>query len=327
MQLNLNLIIIIMKKFILGLVLAFISTFSLAQTSTAYIAPGELRTFLDYNLGADNVSDPLVPSQGLHGAKYKWGNITPLYTAAQDQANAGYINPWEWSIQPSGAWSDTSKGYNDPCPDGYRVPTIEEWKGVIANNVQAFVGPYISGPGMSANYASGLTIGSNMFLPAAGKRYWDNGYLVERGMYGYYASTTETIWAGQDPYRFALLMMFHKGSNKGYINTGEEKRSAISVRCIKEQLPPLFDNVLGTKDSKKVLSNTKIYPNPTKNEFYIQGKGEARVEVYDITGKLLGQTVVKSSRDAIPTQALKAGTYVIKITREGKSITEKLRIQ
>ena len=318
-----------MKNLFLGLTLSFISVFSLAQTSTAYIAPGELRTFLDYNLGADGVSDPLVPSKGLHGDKYKWGNKTPLYNANQDQSNVGYITPWDWSVQPTGSWADNSKGYNDPCPSGYRVPTIEEWKGVIANNTAQWVGQYISGEGMSNNYTSGLKIGDNLFLPAAGKRYWDNGYLVERGMYGYYASSSETIWDGQSPYRFAQLMMFHVASGKGYINTGEEKRSAISVRCIKDKLAPLFNSNgnLGNKDSNKISINSKIYPNPTKNEFYIKGKGESMVEVYDISGKLLVQSVVKSSKDAINTQALKAGTYVIKINREGKSITEKLKVE
>ena len=101
---------------------------------------------------------PFSPEAGNHGAKYQWGAQTEetgrYISQADDQNNSG---PFLVGIppKPDDSWSDTSKTANDPCPSGYRVPTIAQWEAVIDNN------PNIERVGSWAtdgNYTSALYI-------------------------------------------------------------------------------------------------------------------------------------------------------------------------
>jgi hypothetical protein len=60
-----------MKQFLLA-IFVIATTTATAQTSTAYVEPGQLRTFLDYNMEASVMTNSLTPSNGLHGGKYQW---------------------------------------------------------------------------------------------------------------------------------------------------------------------------------------------------------------------------------------------------------------
>ncbi|UFK97525.1 T9SS-dependent M36 family metallopeptidase [Kaistella faecalis] len=87
--------------------------------------------------------------------------------------------------------------------------------------------------------------------------------------------------------------------------------------------------VLATSDVNggKALS---IYPNPAKNEFFLKSAhntlGKLNVEIFDATGKLVSSQKISGS-DAVNTQALVNGVYVVKVSGLGVNYSSKLMIR
>ena len=87
--------------------------------------------------------------------------------------------------------------------------------------------------------------------------------------------------------------------------------------------------VLATNDvnAGKALS---IYPNPAKNEFFLKSAqntlGKLNVEIFDATGKLVSSQKI-SGTDAVNTQALVNGVYVVKVSGLGVNYSSKLMIR
>ncbi|HQF47890.1 MAG TPA: T9SS type A sorting domain-containing protein [Flavobacterium alvei] len=84
--------------------------------------------------------------------------------------------------------------------------------------------------------------------------------------------------------------------------------------------------ILSVKQNE--IAGLNIYPNPVTNgTLYISSNSnEAKtVAVYDILGKQVLNT--KTSNNAVNVSNLKGGTYIVKITEEGKTDTKKLIIE
>jgi predicted outer membrane repeat protein len=209
------------------------------RTCGAYVAQGVWKEFDCYNLaaiGKITKDDPFTPSWRLIGGYWKWGSKGPdpkhwYHTntldfihgpTGPDGSNtcAGFVplSGYDSSFPvPDGAWLEDNKTSNDPCPSGFRVPTISQWQGVLDNNNQTVVGTW---SGSDTNYSSALFFGSDLMLPAAGSCCNSN-----RGRSGYYWSSSENL----DDYAFALNF------NSGYVSrSGESRRSKFSIRCVTE---------------------------------------------------------------------------------------------
>ncbi len=84
--------------------------------------------------------------------------------------------------------------------------------------------------------------------------------------------------------------------------------------------------------TNNVASNKgmSIYPNPAKDEFFIKTAtnvlGKVNVQIYDASGKLVSSQKISSS-DAVNTQALPNGVYIIKVEGLGVSYSSKLMIK
>jgi uncharacterized protein (TIGR02145 family) len=189
----------------------------------AYTAPDVFKAFMCHNLGADQNADPFTPAAAIHGAKYKWGTGLVALTQAEDQAENGTISNWESKggtpppITEDVDWNMTTA---NPCPAGYRVPTQQEWSGVLDNNTITKVGTWTNS---AINYSSGMKVGNSLFLPAAGSRNY-YGTLENRGSSGNYWCSSYHDGLGA----IAYSLMF--SSNYLYVSYSGSRGH--SVRCI-----------------------------------------------------------------------------------------------
>ncbi|WP_419868221.1 T9SS-dependent M36 family metallopeptidase [Chryseobacterium sp. CT-SW4] len=93
------------------------------------------------------------------------------------------------------------------------------------------------------------------------------------------------------------------------------------------------DCLLATEETKAVKNTVSIYPNPAKNEFYINFPsstlGKVNVEIYDMSGRLVSSEdkISPESKKAISTDRLINGTYLVKVKGLGFDATSKIIIK
>jgi uncharacterized protein (TIGR02145 family) len=187
----------------------------------AKISATQWLTFQCHNLGADYdiTSDADLMNinatnfREYHGDWYKLGASTASLENTSSTSD-GIINGWGSYPHDSQGWITTI----NPCPAGWRLPTIAEWSAVNSyNTIKGYVNGVETDSWNINNFNNVLKIGDHLYFPAAGFRLDTNGSLNNRG-YGYYWSTT------------AKYMTFG-GPALGTSNSGREE-TGMSLRCV-----------------------------------------------------------------------------------------------
>ncbi len=177
------------------------------------------KTWLDRNLGATQVATSST-DEASYGDLYQWGrgtdghqlrtsDTTNTLSSSDTPGHGDFIvsssSPYDWrSPQNDNLWQGVD-GINNPCPNGYRIPSLTEWE----NENKSW----------SSNNTAGA-FNSPLKLPLAGLR--SDGSLFYVGIYGYYWSSTENgIYSGNLNFYNSETRMF-----------GIERAYGFSVRCI-----------------------------------------------------------------------------------------------
>ncbi|MDR6158089.1 extracellular elastinolytic metalloproteinase [Chryseobacterium sp. SLBN-27] len=93
------------------------------------------------------------------------------------------------------------------------------------------------------------------------------------------------------------------------------------------------DCILATDEVNAANNTISIYPNPAKNEFFINFPpkilGKVSVEIYDMSGKLVSSEdkISPDAKRSISTDKLVNGTYVVKVKGIGIDTTSKLIVK
>jgi uncharacterized protein (TIGR02145 family) len=181
------------------------------------------KIWMDRNLGASQVATSSTDAAA-YGDLYQWGRGTDGHqirtsgttATLSNSDNPGHANfitnlssPYDWrSPQNDNLWQGVS-GTNNPCPSGYRLPTIAEWEAERQS--------------WSSNDAAGA-FASPLKLPVAGYRLLSDGSLNDVGSCGSYWSSTVD---GTDSRRLDFL------SSDADVSS-DNRAYGYSVRCIKD---------------------------------------------------------------------------------------------
>ena len=209
------------------------------------INPSTGKTWMDRNLGASRVATSRTDADA-YGDLYQWGRradghqcrnstTTSTLSSIDQPAHGNFItttgSDWRSPLNDN-LWQGVS-GTNNPCPQGFRLPTISE----LDAERLSWTGP--DSVGAVGAYASPLK------WTQAGHRRRDNASLTDVGSIGFYWSSTiggsnaQNLYFDNqpvydniyDPISDEFTQIFVRNGNSSI--QGNFRATAFSVRCIK----------------------------------------------------------------------------------------------
>ncbi|KFE97537.1 hypothetical protein IX39_19880 [Chryseobacterium formosense] len=192
--------------------------------------------WMQHNLGANTNLDPNAnpQSQALIGNYYQYGRNAVIATGYTSSGPiTGFDNNWPVPANPAQRWntgSETSPVKNttyDPCPSGFRLPTLTEFQTLAANtNLEVYGNNWNENDN---NYNNAIIFKSGnvqITFPAGGFRTVNGpGNLQGRGQGGtYYTSTIGNV----NPYNTKPAFLGQSGLGGGM----QAGNRAFNVKCI-----------------------------------------------------------------------------------------------
>ncbi len=214
------------NNFICGTPVTFMYNGSSVTYGTVERAYGGIvgtKCWLDRNLGATQVATSSTNAAS-YGDLFQWGRgadghqvrtsgTTEVQSATDSPGHGDFIYEDEFtrdwrSPQNDNLWQGVN-GINNSCPNGFRLPTVDELIAELAS--------------WDPNFNAAGAFASPLKLPLAGARASVNGLLTEVGTIGFYWSSTVS---GQS----SLGLLFN---GSAVVVNPYFRASAFSVRCIK----------------------------------------------------------------------------------------------
>jgi len=225
---------------------------------------GAWLTFMCYNLGAATTVQSLSPAQQAaystpadnYGDLYQWGRQADGHQVPNSATVAGPITTFDSNGQPTGdnvgkfitnatspndwrtpqlntLWYNNGKTVNDPCPSGWRVPTMIEWGSIFrgtaiaGNPANAAVNTWTWNSSGTAGYLIKPSGSSEptFFLPMTG-RYRANNAAIATLSVGYYWTSSNY---NTDGYTVAF--------RNDFISTADayNRADGFNIRCVADK--------------------------------------------------------------------------------------------
>lgn len=179
-----------------------------------------------YGQGYDenDASVPTIEEGGISVITGQHKSKANVFFTSTKEYNDDWLYPQDSELWNSGTDSNPVKTENDPCPEGWRVPTYAELD-ELNNNYSSWTtddngrsGRWFSGPN---SYTASVP---QVFFPAAGYRSNSDGDAIGRGYDGrYWSSRPDSNNANRLHFYRSNVDMYHYGRAIGY-----------SVRCVQE---------------------------------------------------------------------------------------------
>jgi uncharacterized protein (TIGR02145 family) len=211
------------------------STYGTVTTRTGKI-------WLDRNLGASRVAQNSTDTQA-YGDYFQWGrpadghekmqvngtsaDFTTVKSTTSVPSNSKFIkstdSSGDWLVTPDNTLWTGSNPANNPCPDGYRIPTESEWFAEASRFTQAKVDG-----SFEANFGLRLTLSGvakdNTLAP--------NEWQIAPGNFGQYLTQTAyTTYSGKPN---GAVLYFGVNNSGNWFDRNYVKTNGHSVRCIKD---------------------------------------------------------------------------------------------
>ncbi|MCL2327741.1 MAG: fibrobacter succinogenes major paralogous domain-containing protein [Bacteroidetes bacterium] len=153
------------------------------------------------------------------GMFYQW-NRNVGWSLTVGVINSNGVTIWERSNPQGTEWEKV----NDPCPAGWRVPTLDEIRKLLDSNKVS--NEMVTQNGIIGRKFTDRVTGKSVFFPAAGYLEPDYGRLGAVGETGNYHSSVQNSASGAYFLRFS--------NNSIGTNTYHGRSDGCSVRCVAE---------------------------------------------------------------------------------------------
>ena len=269
------------------------------------------RTWMDRNLGAIQVATSITDTASF-GSLYQWGRAadghelrtssTVNTTSSADTTGHSYfiLSDSDWRSPPNDSLWRGLFGINNPCPEGFRLPTENEFEAERLT--------------WTSNDANGA-FNSPLKLSLAGARSRMNGAIGNVGTFSGYRTSTVNGTLSR------VLGIGQSNSQMG----NRDRADGNCVRCIRDQQTQV--SVINKELIPELFALHQNYPNPfnpiTNLSYDLAEDLFVSITIYDLLGNVINNLVSENQSSGYKSvqwnatnnqgQPVSAGVYLYRI--------------